>query len=147
MTEAPRIRHFGEVSVGEEVRFRQKTSNLSSFLMGVAWWGGHRIHYDREWARHDGFDDVVVMGAHTYSWLDCMLTGWAGDPGCLRRLGFRHVAVVTVGDELEVVARVTDARALEDVGEVEWEIEITKQDGTKVTTGSALLRLPLADPA
>lgn len=147
MSGALRPRRFADVSVGEEIRHREQTSNLASFLMGIAWWGSHRIHYDREWARHDGFDDVVVMGSHSYAWVDRLLTRWAGDPGCLRRLGFRHLSVVQVGDVLDVVARVTGTRALPDAGEVEWSIEIAKDDGTTVTTGSALLRLPLADPA
>lgn len=138
------IRRFADVTVGEELRHREQTSNLSSFLMGVAWWGSHRIHYDHQWARHDGFEDVVVMGSHMYAWVDRLLTGWAGDPGCLHKLGFRHLAVTHVGDVLDVVARVTATRAERAAGEVEWAIEVSKSDGTRVTTGTAVLRLPLA---
>jgi 3-methylfumaryl-CoA hydratase len=138
-----RTHRFGEVKVGDELRHREQTSNLASFLMGIAWWGSHRIHYDHKWARHDGFEDVVVMGSHSYAWVDRMLTGWAGDPGCVRRLSFRHLSVAYVGDVLEVVARVTGTRETGGAGEVEWSIEITKADGTPVTTGTALTRLPL----
>ncbi len=141
---ALQTRRFVDVRIGEELRHVEPTSNLASFLMGVAWWGAHRIHYDYQWARHDGFEDVVVMGAHMYAWVDRLLTRWAGDPGCLRKLGFRHLAVAHVGDDLEVVARVTATRALADRGDVEWSIEIAKADGTRVATGTALLQLPLS---
>jgi hydroxyacyl-ACP dehydratase HTD2-like protein with hotdog domain len=123
----------------------EQTSNLSSFLMGVAWWGGHRIHYDYQWARHDGFDDVVVMGSHMYAWVDRLLTGWAGDPACLRKLSFRQLSVAVVGDALEVSA-VVERKEEEDqgdVGSIHCAIEITKSDGTKVLTGSGIVRLPL----
>ncbi len=143
MSDAPQMaRRFGDVALGEELRHREQTSNLASFLMGVAWWGSHRIHYDREWARHDGFDDVLVMGSHMYAWVDRMLTRWAGDPGCLRRLGFRHMATANVGVVLDVTARVTALREADDAGDVEWSIEIAKSDGTQVTTGTAVVRLP-----
>lgn len=143
MSETPlQIRRFADVEVGEELRHREQTSNLASFLMGVAWWGAHRIHYDHKWARHDGFEDVVVMGSHTYAWVDRLLTRWAGDPGCLKKLSFRHLAVAHVGDLLEVVARVIGTHAAADGGEVEWAIEIAKDDGTRVATGTARLRLP-----
>jgi 3-methylfumaryl-CoA hydratase len=138
--ESPR---FAEVKLGDELRHREQTSNLASFLMGVAWWGSHRIHYDHKWARHDGFDDVVVMGSHMYAWVDRMLTRWSGDPSCLRRLGFRHVSVANVEDVLEIVARVTGTREAGDAGEIDWSIEIAKSDGTLVATGTAVVRLPL----
>jgi hydroxyacyl-ACP dehydratase HTD2-like protein with hotdog domain len=30
------------------------------FLFGVAYWTSHRIHYDPEWARAEGFGDLLV---------------------------------------------------------------------------------------
>ncbi|WP_404386411.1 mesaconyl-C4 CoA hydratase [Knoellia locipacati] len=32
------------------------------FRFSAVTWNAHRIHYDREWARHEGYDDLVVHG-------------------------------------------------------------------------------------
>lgn len=137
-------RRFGEVSVGDEViSATEQTSNLSSFLMSVAWWGAHRIHYDHKWALHDGFDDVVVMGGHMYAWIDRMLTTWAGDPACLKKLSFRHVSVAVAGDELGVSIVVAGKEEHGDEGDVSCEIEITKPDGTRVLAATGVVRLPI----
>ena len=140
-------RRFADVSVGESLPpLVQRATNLSLFLFGVAYWTSHRIHYDRDHARSEGYDDVLVTGPLMNAYAVRALTGWAGDPGALRRFAVRFLAPAYAGDSLAVTASVTGKHPdpANGEGRVDCEFRIARQDGTAVVSGSATLALPLA---
>ena len=138
-------RRFADVRVGESLPpLVQHATNVSVFLFGVAYWAPHRIHYDREHALSEGYDDVLVVGPLMNAYAVRALTGWAGDPGCLRNFAVRNLAPAYAGDTLTVTASVTDKHSGDDEGRVECEFQVARQDGTPVLSGTATLGLPLA---
>ena len=54
------------------------------FFFSAATYNGHRIHYDKEWARDvEGYDDVLVQGPLQAALLSRALTDWIGGAGRL----------------------------------------------------------------
>lgn len=130
---------FLDIQAGDELPLTVETAtNLSTFLVDVAWWASHRIHYDLEEARREGFRDVVVPGVHIYQWIEKLLTRWAGDPACVRRLSFRNQALAFVGDKVALHARVSGKPA---PGIVELVVKVTNDAGVELMSCQATLRL------
>jgi len=65
---------YDDVGVGEEIPTLAVTVDETQlFFYSAATYNGHRIHYDKEWARTvEGYDDVLVQGP---------LSGGAAGPG------------------------------------------------------------------
>jgi hypothetical protein len=138
-------RRWSDVRVGEEIPPLQlRPGHVAVFLFGVAYWTPHRIHYDRDWARAEGYDDVLVTGPLLEAYAARALVRWAGDAASLRRLRVRNTATACAGQALELRGRVSAVRPPADggaAGEVECEISVARADGTPVLQGSALLQL------
>jgi acyl dehydratase len=139
----PAIR-FGAVSVGGELPTETRTpTRLTLFLFGVAYWTAHRVHYDVDLARAEGYHDVLVTANLLSGYLAALTTRWAGDPGCLRSLAERNVSPAVAGDRLtirgSVVELVPDA---EGGGTVRCALTVEKPDGAVVVSAEATLRLP-----
>jgi hydroxyacyl-ACP dehydratase HTD2-like protein with hotdog domain len=78
------------------------------FLFGVAHWTAHRIHYDAEWARVEGYPDVLVPGPLMTAWQVELVTAWVGSPRALISMEDRNLAPAHPGDALVVSGEVTD---------------------------------------
>ncbi len=49
------------------------------FFFSAATYNGHRIHYDKDWARDvEGYDNVLVQGPLQAALLSRSLTDWIG---------------------------------------------------------------------
>ena len=70
------------------------------FLFGVAHWTAHRIHYDSDWARGEGYDDVLVPGPLMTAWQVDLVTTWAGTSGALIAMEERNVTTAFPGEVL-----------------------------------------------
>jgi hydroxyacyl-ACP dehydratase HTD2-like protein with hotdog domain len=134
------MRRFGEVSVGDDLPTATRTpTRLTLFLFGVAYWTAHRVHYDVEQARAEGYDDVLVTANLLSGYLAALTTDWAGDPSCLRTLTERNVFPAVAGDELTIRGSVTEL--IPDDGTVRCALTVEKSDGSVVVTAEATLCL------
>jgi acyl dehydratase len=139
----PVVRRFGGVAVGTELPTLVRTpTRLTLFLFGVAYWTSHRIHYDLEWARAEGFTDVLVTANLISAYSAELASTWAGDPGCLRALRERNLSAAFAGEELTVRGSVVALEPGADGGLVRCALRVTKADGTIVVDGLATLHLP-----
>ena len=77
------------------------------FLFGVAYWTAHRIHYDSDWARLEGYRDVLVPGPLMTAWQVDLVAAWAGSPAALVAMADRNIAPAFPGDVLVVAGEVT----------------------------------------
>jgi acyl dehydratase len=127
---------FEAAGIGDAIPSLTKVAtNLSTFLVGIAWWTSHRIHYDKDEAIREGFDDVVVPGIHIYMWIEQHLVDWAGQHAALKRLTIRHKALPYVNDEITISGEVS---SVED-RLVTVDIRALRADGTELLAGTAKL--------
>jgi hydroxyacyl-ACP dehydratase HTD2-like protein with hotdog domain len=129
-----------------------KPTNLQLFRFSAVTWNSHRIHYDLEEARREGFPDVLVQSHLHGCYLLRTVLDWAGPGAILRRFSWRNRAVASPGDELTCSGEASVVEGLL----VGCDIREVNQDGVVVATAAAslefadyeqLARLLSPDPA
>ena len=114
------------------------------FFFSAATYNGHRIHYDKDWARtREGYDDVIVQGPLQAALLARAVTDWIGGRGRLVRYAVQNRAIALPGEELSFGGSVTAKRLSGgNVGLVEVDIA-GRRDDTVLMPGTATVALPL----
>ena len=112
------------------------------FFFSAATYNGHRIHYDKDWARTvEGYDDVIVQGPLQAALLARAVTDWIGGRGRLVEYAVQNRAIAFTGEELRFGGSVTGKRLADNVGLVD--LDITGQrDDTVLMPGTATVALP-----
>lgn len=116
-------------------------TRLTLFLFGTAYWTSHRIHYDIEAAREEGYSDVLVTANLLSAYNIELLTRWTGDSHCVIELKERNVAPALAGDSLTISGAVVELGASNGRSTARCSLLITKGDGDAVVRGSALVFL------
>jgi hydroxyacyl-ACP dehydratase HTD2-like protein with hotdog domain len=113
------------------------------FFFSAATYNGHRIHYDKDWARtREGYDDVIVQGPLQAALLARAVTDWIGGRGRLVEYAVQNRAIALPGQALSLGGSVTAKRLSDNVGLVEVDIA-GRRDDTVLMPGTATVALPL----
>jgi hydroxyacyl-ACP dehydratase HTD2-like protein with hotdog domain len=113
------------------------------FMFSAATWLTHRIHFDRDYARTEGFEDLVVHGPLQGAYLAELLSDAAGAQGGeLARLSYRHHRPAYCADRLTLRATLSSVTEQPGGFAVDVDVTIRNAAGQPVTTGQARLRLP-----
>jgi hydroxyacyl-ACP dehydratase HTD2-like protein with hotdog domain len=113
------------------------------FFFSAATYNGHRIHYDKDWARSvEGYDDVIVQGPLQAALLARAVTDWIGGRGRLLEYAVQNRAVALVGEQLTFGGSVTGKRLVDNIGMVDLDIAGRRND-TVLMPGTATVALPL----
>jgi hydroxyacyl-ACP dehydratase HTD2-like protein with hotdog domain len=104
--------YFDDVAVGDAIPPLTVTvDETQMFFFSAATYNGHRIHYDKQWARdREGYDDVLVQGPLQAALLSRALTDWIGGGGRLVAFSVQNRAVALPGQELTFGGVVTGKR-------------------------------------
>src|ERR1700744_3457136 len=87
------------------------------FFFSAATYNGHRIHYDKDWARTvEDYDDVIVQGPLQAALLARAITDWIGGRGRLVEYSVQNRAVALTGQQLSFGGSVTAKRLADNVG-------------------------------
>jgi hydroxyacyl-ACP dehydratase HTD2-like protein with hotdog domain len=133
------------VEVGDVLPPLSRTpTRVTLFLFGVAYWTSHRLHYDVESARAEGFDDVVVTANLLSAYNVELLSRWTGEPQCILELEERNVSPAVAGEPLTITGRVIALGDRHGYRTARCALSIAKDDGTAVVEGTALVLLPQA---
>jgi acyl dehydratase len=113
------------------------------FFFSAATYNGHRIHYDKDWARTvEGYDGVLIQGPLQAALLARAITDWIGGRGRLVLYSVQNRAVAIAGEELHFGGLVTATRLAGNAGLVDLEIAGRRGD-TVLMPGTATVALPL----
>jgi hydroxyacyl-ACP dehydratase HTD2-like protein with hotdog domain len=113
------------------------------FFFSAATYNGHRIHYDKDWAREiEGYDDVIVQGPLQAALLARAITDWVGGRGRLVEYAVQNRAIAFAGEELTFGGVVTGKRLADDTGLIDLDIAGRRGD-TVLMPGTATVALPL----
>src|ERR1700727_2819461 len=115
---------YEDIGVGEQIPALTVTADETQlFFFSAATYNGHRIHYDKDWARGvEGYDNVLVHGPLQAALLARAIGDWIGG-----RLTFGGV--------------VTGKRLTDGAGLVDLEIA-GRRDDTVLMPGTATVELP-----
>jgi hydroxyacyl-ACP dehydratase HTD2-like protein with hotdog domain len=112
------------------------------FFFSAATYNGHRIHYDKDWARTvEGYDDVIVQGPLQAALLARAITDWIGGRGRLVKYAVQNRAIAFAGEELDFGGVVTAKRLADNTGLIDLDIAGRRGD-TVLMPGTATVALP-----
>lgn len=110
-------------------------TTLQLFRYSAVTWNPHRIHFDQEWAAHEGHPGVLVHShLHAANALR-PITGGLGPDWLLRRFTYRIVRPAAAGSPLTATAEVTDVA--EDGTEVTFALRELNEHGDACLEGTA----------
>jgi hydroxyacyl-ACP dehydratase HTD2-like protein with hotdog domain len=136
--------HYEDVALGEEIPTLSLTVDETRlFFFSAATYNGHRIHYDKEWARDvEGYGDVLVHGPLQAALLARALGDWIGGRGRLVSFSVQNRATAYPGEPLSFGGRVT-AKRLTDEGAGRIDLDIAgRRADTVLMPGTATVELP-----
>jgi len=136
---------FDDIAVGEHIPTLTVTvDETQMFFFSAATYNGHRIHYDKEWARDtEGYDNVLVHGPLQVALLARALGDWIGGRGRLVSFSVQNRAVAYPGEALSFGGEVTGKR-LSDEGTGLVDLVVTgRRNDTILMPGTATVELPL----
>lgn len=137
--------YFDDVSTGDTLAEQSlAVDETQLFFFSAATYNGHRIHYDKEWAREtEGYDDVLVHGPLQAALLAKVITDWIGGGGTLVHYSVRNRGVAFPGQELTFGAAVTGTRVEDGRCLVDLDIAASRGDDV-LMPGTATVELPRA---
>jgi hydroxyacyl-ACP dehydratase HTD2-like protein with hotdog domain len=135
--------YYDDVEVGEQMRpLTVTTDKTQLFFFSAATYNGHRIHYDKQWAESEGYDDVLVHGPLQAALLARAIGDWIGGRGRLVSFSVQNRATALPGEPLTFGGVVTDKR-LSDRGAGLVDLDIAGRRGDAVLMpGTATVELP-----
>jgi len=135
---------YEDVEPGDEIPVLTVTvDETQMFFFSAATYNGHRIHYDKQWAREvEGYDDVLVQGPLQSALLARAITDWIGGRGRLVEYSVQNRAVAHPGQVLTFGGVITAKRVADGIGLVDLEI-VGRRDDTVLMPGTATVALPV----
>ena len=135
---------YDDIGVGDRIPTLAVTvDETQMFFFSAATYNGHRIHYDKQWARAvEGYDDVLVHGPLQAALLARAIGDWIGGRGRLVSFSVQNRAVAYPGELLSFGGQVTGKRITDEgAGLVDLDIA-GRRDDTVLMPGTATVELP-----
>jgi acyl dehydratase len=133
--------YSNEVVAGMPLPELRKLPNEASiFFYSAATWNGHRIHYDREYARSEGHKDMVLQGTLQGNWLIELVQSWVGLRGRVIRMKYRNVRTAYVNQDFTVRGNISKVSPPSgDGGHMTAEFEVAVEGPDGVTTTGVIV--------
>ena len=134
---------YDDVAVGDQIPTLTVTvDETQMFFFSAATYNGHRIHYDKEWAESEGYEDILVQGPLQAALLARALGDWIGGRGRLVSFSVQNRAIAHPGQRLDFGGQVTGKRRT-DAGAGLVDLDIAgRRDDTVLMPGTATVELP-----
>lgn len=135
---------YEDVEVGHQMpELTATVDETQLFFFSAATYNGHRIHYDKDWARNvEGYDDVLVHGPLQAALLGRAIGDWIGGRGRLVSFSVQNRAVAHPGQPLSFGGTITGKR-LSDEGAGLVDLDIAgRREQTVLMPGTATVELP-----
>jgi hydroxyacyl-ACP dehydratase HTD2-like protein with hotdog domain len=135
--------HYEDIEIGDAIPALTVTvDETQMFFFSAATYNGHRIHYDKQWARDvERYDDVLVQGPLQAALLSRVLTDWIGGDGRLVAFSVQNRAIAYPDQALCFGGVVTGKRSTEEGALVDLDI-FCKRGEDVLMPGTATVRLP-----
>jgi hydroxyacyl-ACP dehydratase HTD2-like protein with hotdog domain len=134
---------FEDVTPGDELpELTVTVDETQMFFFSAATYNGHRIHYDKDWARDkEGYDDILVQGPLQAALLARAITDWIGGRGRVVEYSVQNRGVAFPGQPLTFGGTVTGKRV--DAGRGLVDLDIAgRRESDVLMPGTATVELP-----
>ena len=123
---------------------RRQPDEVDLFCVSAAMWVPHRIHYDRDYCRTEGHEDLLVHGPLQGVWLGQMVSRWITPMGGrLVRLRYRNRRPVYVGQAVACRGTVTEVSVDREERHAVCDVWVERSsDGERTTVGTAEVLIP-----
>ena len=115
----------------------KKPTYVQLFMFSAVTWNRHLIHYNTDYAHHDGLDDVAVHRALLGNFLTQLITDWIGESGKVSKVEWNVRSSAKPGDTLYCRGKVIRKRIENNNKILECEIRIEKEDKTLIAPGKS----------
>lgn len=134
---------FEDVAVGLQLpELRRRPDTVQLFRFSAVTWNAHRIHFERDYAKREGYDDVLVHSQLHGAMIAQAVTDWMGPRGRLATFSWQNRAPATGGTELVIHGVVRRVFACRGEGRVEIDLEERDGRGSTCVVASATVVLP-----
>ena len=116
------------------------------FRFSAATWNTHRIHFDAECARGEGFADVVLQAHLHGTYMLQSFLAWAGPGTRVTSYSWRNRVPVSPGQKLAIFGRQTSSKDQDGVVTLTFEVEERLVDGSAAVSGLIVAQLPSVLP-
>jgi hydroxyacyl-ACP dehydratase HTD2-like protein with hotdog domain len=99
------------------------------FLFSAATWNSHRIHYDAVYARHEGYEGVLVQSHLHACFIATTVRAYCGSGARLTAIGWQNRAPAIAGDRLTVTGTVAAVEPSDGGRVVTFDLEEHNQRG------------------
>ena len=103
----------------------------------------YQIHYDKDFAKGNDLEDVILHGALKNAFLGQYMTDWMGPLGNLGMLSCQYRGMDSPGQPITAKGSVTRKYQEEGRNLVDCEIWLENTAGQKTTPGAATVELPI----
>lgn len=119
-------------------------SRLQLFRFSAVSWNSHRIHYDADFARAEGFPDVVVQSTLHGEMLARHALDQAGPGAALESVAWRNQATAVAGEPLTWTAEVIAREPAPAGTRVTLQAAIVNARNAPCVTGTVVVVIPAA---
>lgn len=116
---------------------------IQLFRYSAITWNTHRIHYDQNYAREEGYPYVLVQSHLHGAFLTQLCTDWMGLEGKLKKLTISVKRFAIPGDTLTCKGTVIEKKVENGEGIVIVELAEVNQKGEICAPGQAVIQLPM----
>jgi len=135
--------YFEDVNEGDSIPELAKNCSTQQL---VVWAGAsgdfYQIHYDHNFAKNTGLDNIIVHGALKNAFLGQLLHDWVAPEGIVKEFGCQYRGMDYPDQDITCKGVVTKTYVEGDQHFVELDIWTENPDGQKTTPGTARVVLP-----
>ena len=135
--------HFEDIKEGMEIPAIKKNPTTQQLVKYAGASGDfYQIHYDHNFAKATGLENIIVHGALKHAFLGQLLHDWIGNEGSIKKVGCSYRGMDFPDQDIQCKGIVT--RKYEENGEklVDLEIWTENPQGQRTSPGVATVQLP-----
>lgn len=131
--------------ISEDMEIPSLTKHPSTRQL-VMWAGAsgdlYELHYDKDFAKGQGLDGVIVHGRLKAAFIGQLITDWIGTEGVLKKLTCQYRGIDVPDQDIIVRGKVRKKYIKDGEHCVELDVWTENVKGEKTTLGTALVVLP-----
>lgn len=135
--------YYEDVEVGQSIPVVRKNCSTQQLVVWAAGSGDfYQIHYDINFAKRTGLENIIVHGALKHAFLGQLLHDWVAPGGRIEKFGCQYRGMDYPDQDITCGGVVTKKYVEDNRNVVELDVWTENPNGQKTTPGTARVVLP-----